>query len=99
MGKDDSGPIIEGSADVFIGGMPAARVGDRLRCKGTFDTIAEGDPSVFINGRPAACTGDKTARGGVIIGGSGSVFIGISKQARCAKQAAIAGSPFVVMAK
>jgi uncharacterized Zn-binding protein involved in type VI secretion len=70
------GTILEGSPDVFIGGMPAARVGDKVMCNGTLDTIAEGEASVLINGRPAARMGDGTAHGGIIVGGCSSVIIG-----------------------
>jgi uncharacterized Zn-binding protein involved in type VI secretion len=70
------GPIANGSPDVFIGGLQAARVGDQAVCVGPPDTIAQGSPTVFINGKPAARLGDKTAHGGVIIGGCGTVIIG-----------------------
>ena len=95
----DGGPIMEGSANVFICGLPAARVGDRVQCHGSIDIIAEGDPGVFINGQPAARMGDKTEHGGLIVGGCESVLIGTSKQGRCAQQAAKAGSPFLVVEK
>ena len=95
----DGGPILEGSPDFFIGGMPAARVGDSAHCNGSGDTIIEGEPSVLINNRPAARTGDKTAHGGVIVGGCGTVFIGTSSRGRCAKEAAAAGSPLIVTEK
>jgi uncharacterized Zn-binding protein involved in type VI secretion len=72
------GPIATGSPNVFVGGRPAARVGDRgnaLPCCGpnTFE-ITGGDSSVLINGRPAAKVGSPTQHcGGVgeIIGGGG----------------------------
>ena len=73
----NGGPILEGSPDVFIGGKPAARVGDKVQCEvGGPDIIVEGAPMVLINGRPAAILGSKTAHGGVIIGGSRDVLIG-----------------------
>ncbi|PPC75596.1 hypothetical protein C4K68_19530 [Pokkaliibacter plantistimulans] len=72
------GPVVTGSPNVFINGMPAARVGDTLICCGPPDTIKEGSATVFINGMPAARMGDGTAHGGVIIGGSGNVLIGDS---------------------
>lgn len=95
----DGGPILEGSPNVYIGGIPAARVGDKAQCNGSVDTIIEGEPSVFINNRPAARVGDKTAHGGVIVGGSKTVSIGTSSLGRCAEQAAAAGSPFIVTEK
>ncbi|MGF1688238.1 PAAR domain-containing protein [Photobacterium japonica] len=70
------GPIAAGSPNVLIGGMPAARAGDMLICNGPPDTISAGSASVFINGKPAARMGDKTAHGGVVVGGCGSVSIG-----------------------
>ncbi len=70
------GPVISGSPNVFINGLPAARVGDPLTCVGPPDLIAKGSTGVFINGLPAARMGDLTAHGGVIIGGSPNVIIG-----------------------
>ena len=95
--RHDGGPILEGSADVFIGGMAAARVGDTIQCNGAIDTISEGEPSVLINGKPAARMGDKTAHGGIIAEGCASVLIGTSSQGRCAQQAAAAGIPLMVI--
>lgn len=70
------GPIAAGSPNVFIGGLPAARVGDKMVCIGPPDSIAKGSASVFINGKPAARMGDKSSHNGVIISGEGSVLIG-----------------------
>lgn len=95
----EGGPILEGSPDVFIGGLPAARVGDRVQCNGATDTIVEGETTVFINGKPAARMGDKTAHGGVIVGGCATVLIGTSSHGRCAEQAAAKGSPYVAIEK
>lgn len=72
------GPVVSGSANVFIGGKPAARVGDTLTCVGPPDTITQGSSGVFINGKPAARLGDGTAHGGKIVMGEGSVMIGES---------------------
>ncbi|MCX2483045.1 PAAR domain-containing protein [Pedobacter sp. MR2016-24] len=59
-----SGPIVKGSPDVKIGGMPAARKGDPVTCSLHGDaSIVEGSASVFINGQPAARMGDKTCCG------------------------------------
>jgi uncharacterized Zn-binding protein involved in type VI secretion len=54
------GPIIGGSPNVFIGGLPAARVTDPVTCVGPPDTIVVGSATVFINGLPAARMGDQT---------------------------------------
>jgi uncharacterized Zn-binding protein involved in type VI secretion len=71
------GPIITGSPNVLIGGLPAARVGDPVTCVGPLDTIAMGSTMVLINGMPAARMGDQTAHGGVIVGGMATVLIGM----------------------
>lgn len=70
------GPVVTGSANVFIGGMPAACKGDKVMCIGPPDTIKEGSATVFINGKPAARMGDATAHGGKIVIGCGTVLIG-----------------------
>ena len=65
--------ISSGSGDVFINGLPVARVGDSTSCGAT---IVAGSSTVFINGKPAALLGSATSHGGVIISGSGNVLIG-----------------------
>jgi uncharacterized Zn-binding protein involved in type VI secretion len=71
------GPILPpGCPTVLIGGMPAARVGDKATCVGPPDTIAMGSTTVLIGGKPAARLGDPTAHGGVIIVGFPTVLIG-----------------------
>lgn len=70
------GPIIVGSPNVLVGGLPAARQGDKLVCVGPPDTINAGSSSVKINGKPAARLGDGTAHGGIIIVGNPTVLIG-----------------------
>jgi uncharacterized Zn-binding protein involved in type VI secretion len=66
------GVITEGSADVTIGGAPAARKGDAAAGEGE---IVGGSSNVFINGKPAATGGDRTGCGGVAVGGGSGVFI------------------------
>ena len=51
------GVVTEGSSNVSIGGLPAARKGDRTDGAGA---IVEGSSNVFINGKPAARAGDMT---------------------------------------
>ncbi|SIR53276.1 PAAR domain-containing protein [Acidiphilium angustum] len=80
------GPIISGSPNVFIGGLPAARVTDKLTCVGPPDTIVMGSPTVLINGLMAARMGDQTAHGGVIAGGCGTVLIGTAGAATSSTQ-------------
>ncbi|WP_428232580.1 PAAR domain-containing protein [Flavobacterium sp.] len=71
------GPIIgPGAANVLIGGLPAARVGDTLACVGPPDTIIKGSATVMIDGLPAARLGDPTAHGGSIVLGAFNVLIG-----------------------
>lgn len=72
------GPVVGGSPNVKIGGLPAARKGDKLVCVGPPDTVSEGSSSVFINGKPAARMGDGTAHGGKIVIGNSTVLIGDS---------------------
>ncbi|MGL4917249.1 MAG: type VI secretion system PAAR protein [Aeromonas allosaccharophila] len=85
IGTDHDGfhptAITAGSPDVFIDGIPAARVGDPLAPHDKPNhpphprTIASGSSTVIINGKAAALTGGSVDCGGVIIG-SGTVFIG-----------------------
>ena len=71
------GPVLPaGCPTVFIGGIPAARVGDMCVCVGPPDVIAMGSASVLIGGMPAARLGDTTAHGGTIIAGCATVIIG-----------------------
>lgn len=71
------GPVLPtGEPTVFIGGMPAARMGDMLTCAGPPDTIIAGSATVLIGGMPAARMGDMTAHGGTIIAGCITVLIG-----------------------
>jgi uncharacterized Zn-binding protein involved in type VI secretion len=72
------GPIVAGSPNVIIGGMPAARVGDMAVCVGPPDKISSGSSTVLINGKPAARMGDSTAHGGKIVTGCPTVLIGDS---------------------
>jgi len=65
-----------GEPTVFIGGMPAARVGDMATCVGPPDSIVMGSATVLIGGMPAARMGDSTAHGGVIAAGCPTVMIG-----------------------
>lgn len=65
-----------GEPTVLIGGMPAARVGDRCTCSGPPDSIAAGSGTVKIGGMPAARMGDSTAHGGSIFLGFPTVMIG-----------------------
>lgn len=70
------GPIVAGSGDVFINGIPAARVGDSAVCACASDSIAAGSGTVMINGKPSARIGDSCAHGGAVAAGSPTVIIG-----------------------
>ena len=71
------GPVIgPGCLTVLIEKKPAARVGDLCFCVGEPDKIATGSTGVYIGGKPAARMGDRTAHGGKITSGSGTVMIG-----------------------
>jgi uncharacterized Zn-binding protein involved in type VI secretion len=70
------GPILPpGAPKVLIGGLPAARLGDKCTCAGPPDAIAKGSTKVMISGKPAARVGDATAHGGVIVAGLPTVMI------------------------
>ncbi|PSR52332.1 type VI secretion protein [Adhaeribacter arboris] len=71
------GPILPpGNPTVFIGGLPAATVGDMLVCAGGPDSIIKGSATVLIGKKPAARMGDNTAHGGIIVLGCVTVNIG-----------------------
>ncbi len=69
------GPTLAASPNVLVGGLPMARVGDKLVCQGPVDTIVEGSSSVTANGIPVARLGDGTAHGGKIVVGNPTVLI------------------------
>jgi uncharacterized Zn-binding protein involved in type VI secretion len=71
------GPIVGGGClSVWIEGRLAATTGDTCLCAGDVDEIKSGSTGVYIEGRPAARQGDWCVHGGVVVGGSGTVFIG-----------------------
>lgn len=72
------GAVAEGSPNVHIGGLPAARKGDKAVCVGPPDTIDDGSSTVQINNLPAARMGDKTVHGGLIAQGDMTVLVGDS---------------------
>jgi uncharacterized Zn-binding protein involved in type VI secretion len=98
------GPILPtGALRVHVGGMPAARVGDRATCASAPDVIVVGSSTVEIQGMPAARMGDSTAHGGVILVGCPTVLIGDSPGSasgpeKCMRAARAAASPFVSLA-
>ena len=70
------GPVLSGSSNVLIQGMPAARVGDTAGCVGPPAAIVTGSATVLINNKPAAKQGSSTSHGGSIIAGASRVLIG-----------------------
>lgn len=72
------GPIIPpGAVNVLIGGLPAAKFGDKCICVGCPPAmIVKGSATVWINNKPAARMGDLTAHGGTITTGLPTVLIG-----------------------
>jgi len=72
-------PIIAGSGDCFINGIPIARVGDALAIHCNNDSChscnqATGSSTVSVNGRPIVIVGSATGCGDLIISGSSNVF-------------------------
>lgn len=61
---------------VFAGGLPALRLGDLAVCTGSTDIVMEGAADILVEGLPWAGRSHKTAHGGVISGGLGSVLLG-----------------------
>jgi uncharacterized Zn-binding protein involved in type VI secretion len=71
------GPIVgPGAPTVFIGGLPAAKVGDTAVCVGPPDSIVKGSSTVTVMGIPVARLGDPCAHGGKIVAGFPTVTIG-----------------------
>ena len=70
------GPLLPMPANVLIGNLPAATVGQPCACVGPPDSVVMGSVTVLINHRPAARMGDLTAHGGVIVFGWPTVIIG-----------------------
>lgn len=77
------GLLLQGSTNVFINLMPAARLGDLHIClmpplAGPHggNPIVKGSATVTINGLPAARQFDSTGCGATILTGSPTVIIG-----------------------
>jgi len=68
-----------GSLTVLIDGLPAAREYDLCTCTDGVDMINDGEQSVLIEGQPAARVGDPTEKGGMIVGGSLTLLIGLPR--------------------
>lgn len=88
------GVVVSGAGTVFIGYMPAARVGDTEVCNAPPDSVSQGEGSVIIQGQPAARKGDASSHGGVLVAGCPTVLIGSSGQGQTLSVAAQDGKPF-----
>lgn len=73
--------IVQGSATVFVNGLPAARLGDKTTHGG-----------VIVTGQMNVLIGDMSSTGGANFGMAGAAP---PADALCMKDAANAGSPFV----
>lgn len=75
-------PLIEGSANVFVNGRRAGRLGDSYTTHSCDEhpphtgVIAAGSKTVYINGKSAGRVGDAVSCGGSVGEGSSNVFIG-----------------------
>lgn len=72
--EEGNGTITGGSSNVFINGLPAARMGDSISVDN--GTIVSGFPLVLINGIPAAVLGSITDPEGTVTSASSNVFLG-----------------------
>ena len=83
-----TGPIAEGSPDVFIEGKAAARMTDKVACskESTPQPIIEGSETIFVNGLPLARIGHKVLCNAVIDQGAITVDMDETTQA-CAQPA------------
>lgn len=83
----DGDIIAQGSGNVFVNGMPLARIGDATTGEKCFPPVVliQGSGRVFANNIPVSRLGDKKAyhkckkkkkHDGVVATGSGNVFIG-----------------------
>ena len=90
-----AGPILEGSINVRIGGLLAARQGDMVQHGMGEEIIDKGEPTVRINGKPAARMGDTVSCKGIIVKGCMTVRIGKDDEEDCLAEAAEQGAMVV----
>lgn len=92
------GPVFAGSANVLIGYLPAARVGDAMVCSpiGPADSIKAGAATVLINYCSAARRTDPGSHssGDLIVQGCPTVLIGDTSQTLPMLDAAARGTTF-----
>lgn len=74
---DHGGAVVSGSTATDVGGIPLARVGDKVVCSAHGPTvIVTGDPTLIIDGQPVARHGDQTACGATLVSGQAQAFVG-----------------------
>lgn len=69
-------PIVSGSPDVIFDGLSAARQTDSTACGSAL--AGNVVSNVLINGLPATTIGTVGSHGNVVVGGSGTVIIGMA---------------------
>lgn len=90
-----AGAVLQGLPSVLVGDLPAARQGDLVQHNNGLEAITEGEPTVLIGGMPAARMGDRVTCEGAIAVGCTTVWIGLSLEGECLKDAGEHGVPFV----
>ena len=75
---DHGGYVLATEDHVFAHGKPVARVGDHVLClrHGITEIVGDKDVKVYSDEQRIARVGDKTKCGGIIMGGSFSVYAG-----------------------
>ncbi len=69
------GEILEGSDNIMINGLSAARIGDHATCHLSVDMLNKGASGLHLNGIPAACINDGTLHQGSISSASEDVLL------------------------
>lgn len=70
------GRVVEGASSVSVGGIPVARVGDKVACRHCMDCLLEGVPNILIEGQPVTRVGSMTTHAGKIVEGNPTVTVG-----------------------
>ncbi|WP_328188166.1 PAAR domain-containing protein [Marinobacter sp. OP 3.4] len=70
------GRVMEGASSVKVGGIPVARVGDKVACRHCMDCLLEGVPNILIEGQPVTRIGSMTTHAGTIVEGNPTVSVG-----------------------
>lgn len=78
-----AGAIVEGSPNIVLGWLPAAREGDDALIGQSIDVIEQGEMSVHFNNHEAVRIGDLLKRGPKVLTGLPTVLIGPDKVLPC----------------